>query len=53
MQCEVRWEGDGAKFTVDDFWRECLTKGFDELSLTPCHGQDIDAFEAQYQACFP
>jgi len=53
MQCEVRWENGSAKFTVDDFWRECLTKGLDELSLTLSYSQDIDAFEAQYQTRFP
>lgn len=53
VQCEVRWDKDCAKFTVDDFWRECLTKGLDELSLTLSHSQDIDAFEAQYRTRFP
>ena len=53
MQCEVRWDKDCAKFEVDDFWRECLTKGLDELSLTLSHSQDIDTFESQYQTRFP
>jgi 3-isopropylmalate/(R)-2-methylmalate dehydratase small subunit len=53
MQCEVRWDTACARFEVDDFWRECLTKGLDELSLTLSYSQDIDAFEAQYQKRFP
>jgi|UniRef100_UPI0040482BB6 3-isopropylmalate/(R)-2-methylmalate dehydratase small subunit len=53
VQCEVRWDKDCAKFTVDDFWRECLIKGLDELSLTLSHTQDIDTFESQYQSRFP
>ena len=52
VQCEVRWDKDCAKFTVDDFWRECLIKGLDELSLTLSHTQDIDTFESQYQSRF-
>jgi len=53
MACEVRWDKDHAKFKVDAFWRECLTKGLDELSLTLSYSQQIDSFEAQYQTHFP
>ncbi len=53
LQCEVRWDQNCAKFTVDAFCRECLTKGLDELSLTLSHSQEIDAFETQYQRRFP
>jgi len=53
IACEVRWENDLAKFEVDAFWRECLTKGLDELSLTLSYGREIDSFETQYQSRFP
>ena len=35
-------------FEVDPFWRECLLKGVDELSLTLSYGDSIKNFEQQH-----
>jgi 3-isopropylmalate/(R)-2-methylmalate dehydratase small subunit len=50
---EIRWQQQSASFAVDAFWRECLLKGLDELSLTLSYQADIDRFEADYQARYP
>lgn len=52
-QCQVRWAAESAGFDVDPFWRECLTKGLDELSLTLSYGEQIDRFESSYGQQFP
>ncbi|MFW8565033.1 3-isopropylmalate dehydratase small subunit [Orrella sp. 11846] len=51
--CEVRWANGQISFEVDAFWRECLLKGLDELSLTLSYQPQIDAFETQYHKSFP
>jgi 3-isopropylmalate/(R)-2-methylmalate dehydratase small subunit len=50
---EIRWQQQSAPFVVDAFWRECLLKGLDELSLTLSYQTDIDRFEAAYQERYP
>lgn len=37
-------------FTVDEFRRECLMKGLDDISWTLQHDSEIDAFEARQQS---
>lgn len=49
----VHWGSGQASFVVDAFWKECLTKGLDELSLTLTYQNDIDHFERQYEATYP
>lgn len=50
----IRWGEEGsAKFEVDAFWKECLTKGLDELSLTLSYQSDIDRFEQVYRQRYP
>lgn len=50
---KVSWNGGEANFDVDAFWKECLLKGLDELSLTLTYRDQIDAFEARYKQDFP
>jgi 3-isopropylmalate/(R)-2-methylmalate dehydratase small subunit len=50
-QCEVRdYEGFHAKFTIDDFVRECLLNGLDDIGLTLQHEAEIAAYEALHPA---
>lgn len=49
----VDWGLGQASFSVDAFWKECLTKGLDELSLTLSYQAEIDQFESQYQRTYP
>lgn len=49
----VDWGVGQARFEVDAFWKECLTKGLDELSLTLSYGADIDRFEESYRSNYP
>ena len=46
----VSWGGRQAGFEVDPFWKECLTKGLDELSLTLSYQAEIDRFEQSYRS---
>ena len=50
---KVDWGVGCAQFEIDTFWKECLTQGLDELSLTLSYQADIDRFEQQYQARYP
>lgn len=46
---EVRLAGGKTyKIEVDDFRRECLLKGWDDIGLTLRHADKIDAFEKEY-----
>ncbi len=49
----VDWGTGQANFLIDAFWKECLTKGLDELSLTLSYQADIDRFEQHYRANYP
>lgn len=49
----VSWGTRQARFEVDPFWKECLTKGLDELSLTLSYQADIDRFEQSYRLTYP
>jgi 3-isopropylmalate/(R)-2-methylmalate dehydratase small subunit len=49
----VDWGTGQASFAIDAFWKECLTKGLDELSLTLSYQADIDRFEQCYRANYP
>lgn len=53
VDCQVRWPSGSASFEVDPFWRECLTKGLDELSLTLSYSDSIGDFEADYAQRYP
>ena len=49
-RCEVRdGAGFGAKFQVDEFRRQCLLNGWDDISLTLRHEADIRAYEERKQ----
>lgn len=50
---QVLWAQDQASFDVDAFWKECLTQGLDELSLTLSYQAEIDQFETQYRQAYP
>lgn len=49
----IRWDDGDASFEVDAFWKECLMRGLDELSLTLSYRDQIDAFESRYRKDFP
>jgi 3-isopropylmalate/(R)-2-methylmalate dehydratase small subunit len=49
----IDWGEGQASFEVDAFWKECLTQGLDELSLTLSYQADVDRFEANYRANYP
>jgi len=51
--CTVSCGSESAGFEVDDFWRECLMKGLDEVSLTLSYEDQIGAFEDSYGKQFP
>ena len=48
-QCEVR-DGNGfrAKFPIDEFVRQCLLNGLDDIGLTLQHEQEIAAYESRH-----
>ena len=47
-QCEVCDDhGLRTKFAIDDFTRDCLLKGLDEIGLTLQHETEIAAYEAR------
>ena len=50
---EVTAEGRPYPFTVDEFFREMLLKGVDELGLTLSLKSEIEEFERRYAAEFP
>jgi 3-isopropylmalate/(R)-2-methylmalate dehydratase small subunit len=48
-KCEVRDEqGFRAKFPIDDFVRQCLLKGLDDIGLTLQHESEIAAYEREH-----
>jgi 3-isopropylmalate/(R)-2-methylmalate dehydratase small subunit len=50
-QCEVRDEqGFRARFPLNDFVRQCLLNGLDDIGLTLQHEDEIAAYEAQHPA---
>jgi 3-isopropylmalate/(R)-2-methylmalate dehydratase small subunit len=50
-QCEVRDEqGFRAKFSVDEFIRQCLLNGLDDIGLTLQHEAKIAAYETEHPA---
>ncbi len=50
-KCEVRDEhGLTIPFAVDDFRRECLLNGLDDIGLTLAHADKITAFEQRREA---
>ncbi len=53
--CTVHWPGmqEPLTFEIDPFWRECLLKGVDEVALTMCYQEEIDAFEKTHHAHRP
>jgi len=49
--CEVRDDqGFSTKFKVDEFTRNCLLKGLDDIGLTLQHEKEIAAYEASHPA---
>jgi len=50
-QCAVRDDqGFRAKFQLDDFVRQCLLNGLDDIGLTLQHEAEIAAYEARHPA---
>jgi 3-isopropylmalate/(R)-2-methylmalate dehydratase small subunit len=49
VDLEARTAG-GVPFELDDFSRECLLGGLDEIALTLRHEDDIAAYEAAHVA---
>ena len=51
----VQWPGQGQAihFDIDPFWRECLLKGVDEVTLTLSYQNEISAFEQNHYASRP
>lgn len=51
----VNWASltQAIRFEIDPFWRECLLKGVDEVSLTLSYLSEIDAFEQKHRASHP
>lgn len=49
----VDWGSGQASFTVDTFWKECMVKGLDDLSLTLSYEGEIERFETHYRERFP
>jgi 3-isopropylmalate/(R)-2-methylmalate dehydratase small subunit len=48
-QCTVRDDhGLSTKFAIDDFTRQCLLQGLDDIGLTLQHEADIAAYEARF-----
>lgn len=50
-KCEVRDDrGFQAKFPIDEFVRQCLLNGLDDIGLTLQHEAEIEAYEAHHPA---
>ena len=45
--------GDVFSFEVDEFRRQCLLEGLDDIDLTLQHADEIRAFEEQYKSHAP
>ena len=50
---EVRGEGFVYRFEIDQFSRDCLLHGLDEIALVERHGSEITAFESRRPAWLP
>ncbi|HEV3102758.1 MAG TPA: 3-isopropylmalate dehydratase small subunit [Candidatus Dormibacteraeota bacterium] len=50
---EVRGEGFAYRFEIDQFARECLLGGLDEIGLVERHETSISAYEARRDAWLP
>jgi 3-isopropylmalate/(R)-2-methylmalate dehydratase small subunit len=51
QKCEVRDDqGFVARFPVDEFVRQCLLNGLDDIGLTLQHESEITAYEAKHPA---
>jgi 3-isopropylmalate/(R)-2-methylmalate dehydratase small subunit len=50
---EVRGEGFAYRFEIDQFSRDCLLNGLDEIALVERHEPDIDAYESQRSKWLP
>ncbi len=49
-QCQVVTpSGDAFAFEIDEFRRDCMLKGLDDIALTLQHADDIRAYEARRQ----
>jgi len=46
-------DGTRHRFEIEPFWRECILKGLDEISLTSTYEPQIHAFEGAYHAQVP
>lgn len=53
IEQSVDWGSDQADFAIDAFWKECLTQGLDELSLTLSYEAQITDFETTYRHHYP
>ena len=47
QKSEVRGDGFAYRFEMDEFARECLLQGLDEISLVERHEKDIAAYESR------
>ncbi len=50
---EVRGDGFAYRFEIDQFSRDCLLNGLDEIALVELQGSDIDAYEGQRASWLP
>jgi 3-isopropylmalate/(R)-2-methylmalate dehydratase small subunit len=50
---QVRGEGFAYRFEIDQFSRDCLLHGLDEIALVERHGSEITAFESRRPAWLP
>ena len=50
---QVRGEGFSYRFEIDQFARECLLQGLDEIALVERHDKEISAYESQRDAWLP
>ncbi|MEK7991925.1 MAG: 3-isopropylmalate dehydratase small subunit [Thiotrichaceae bacterium] len=46
-------DGEKISFDVDEFRKNCLLEGLDDIGLTLQHAAEISAFEAKYQQTYP
>jgi 3-isopropylmalate/(R)-2-methylmalate dehydratase small subunit len=50
---QVRGEGFAYRFEIDQFARDCLLNGLDEIALVERHVSEIGAYETQRAAWLP
>ncbi|TMB48068.1 MAG: 3-isopropylmalate dehydratase small subunit [Chloroflexi bacterium] len=50
---EVRGDGFAYRFEIDQFARDCLLNGLDEIALVERHASDIDGYESRRVAWLP